>query len=74
MWPFAAFAGTVAIAACWVGIGGLLEVLMAAIGAYLGGLTGLSLGWTMAVGVEAIFMLRPVYQVATLQRAERATK
>ena len=44
-------------------IGGcLLELGMPALGARLGGLPGLSLGWLAAVCVEAVFMSRTVYK------------
>jgi hypothetical protein len=43
---------------------GLLELGGSAIGARLGGLTGLSLGWFAAMCVEAIFMSRTVYKAA----------
>ena len=44
--------------------GALLEVGAAALGARLGGISGLSLGWIIAVCVEAMFMFRLVYQTA----------
>ncbi len=44
--------------------GALLEVGAAALGARLGGISGLSLGWITAVCVEAMFMFRMVYQTA----------
>ena len=44
-------------------IGGLLELGLAALGARLGGLPGLSLGWVAAVCAEALFMSRTVYRV-----------
>src|SRR5579859_1244072 len=45
--------------------GGLLELILAAVGAHFAGLTGLSLGWLSAVSIQAIFM------VPTLLRAFR---
>ena len=42
--------------------GGILEVLAAILGAYLGGLSGLSFGWVAAIAVEAIFMFHTVYR------------
>lgn len=39
-----------------------LELSGAALGAYLGGLTGLSLGWAIALGMEAMLMSRRVYR------------
>lgn len=43
---------------------GLLEVGCSSIGVYLGGLTGLSLGWFIAMCIEAICMLPAVYKAA----------
>jgi len=49
-------------------IGGcLLELGGAALGAHLGGLPGLSLGWVAAVCVEAAFMSRTVYKAVRLR-------
>jgi O-antigen/teichoic acid export membrane protein len=47
-----------------IAAGTCLELGAAALGAHFGGLTGLSLGWFIAVFVESIFMLRRVYKVA----------
>ncbi len=47
-----------------VALGSLLELGVAALGARLGGLAGLSLGWVLAVYVEAVFMFPAVYKVA----------
>lgn len=44
--------------------GVMVELCAAALGAYLAGLTGLSLGWVIAVCIEAAFMFRPVYKAA----------
>jgi O-antigen/teichoic acid export membrane protein len=44
--------------------GGILELSASVIGAYLGGLSGLSIGWFAAVCVEAVFMSRTVYKIA----------
>jgi O-antigen/teichoic acid export membrane protein len=44
--------------------GNVLELSAVAVGAHLGGLSGLSLGWLMAVGVEAMMMVRTVYKAA----------
>jgi len=43
--------------------GGLLELCAAALGGFLGGLSGLSLGWVLAICVESMFMFRTVYKV-----------
>jgi len=42
----------------------VLEIVVAAIGAHQGGLIGLSLGWLLVLLVEAVFMFRPVYDMA----------
>ncbi len=42
--------------------GGILEVLAAASGAYIGGLAGLSVGWVGAIAVEALCMCPTVYK------------
>ncbi len=44
-----------------------LELVISALGAYVGGLTGLSLGWLLAVTIEAVFMFRPVYAMVRPQ-------
>jgi O-antigen/teichoic acid export membrane protein len=43
-------------------VGFLFELGGAALGAYLGGLTGLSLGWVIALGIEAVLMSPRVYK------------
>lgn len=47
-----------------IAIGTLIEVGGAALGAHLGGLSGLSLGWLVAISFEVIFMSRTVYRAA----------
>jgi O-antigen/teichoic acid export membrane protein len=42
--------------------GCLLELGAAALGAHVGGLPGLGIGWITAVYIESMFMLRTVYQ------------
>ena len=49
--------------------GGLLELSAAALGARLGGLTGLSAGWVAAITIEALFMLRVVAGAVFVTRA-----
>lgn len=44
-------------------IGGVLELGGAILGAYTGGLTGLSLGWVGALLVESVYMSLPIYHV-----------
>jgi O-antigen/teichoic acid export membrane protein len=56
--------GRVTKTALWMAAGGLLELILAATGAALGGLAGLSVGWVTAMSIEALFMARTVYQVA----------
>ena len=41
------------------------ELVLAAIGARLGGLAGLSLGWLTAICIEAVLMALPVFRVAS---------
>lgn len=43
-------------------MGACLELAMAAFGAHLGGLSGLSLGWLTAVSIEATCMFYPLYK------------
>ena len=62
--------GRIGRAALVSGAGGLLEVLMAAAGAHWGGLTGLSLGWVLAMAIEAAFMAPAVYRAAFGGRGE----
>lgn len=56
--------GRVAHALPPVTAGVLLELGALALGARLGGLSGLSLGWIAALFVEAVFMFRTVYRAA----------
>jgi O-antigen/teichoic acid export membrane protein len=44
--------------------GAVLEVGLAALGARLGDLTGLSLGWVIAVCIEAVLIVPTVYRIA----------
>jgi O-antigen/teichoic acid export membrane protein len=44
-------------------IGIVLELVGAALGAHLGGLSGLSLGWVIALFIEALYMFPSVYKV-----------
>jgi O-antigen/teichoic acid export membrane protein len=48
---------------------GVLELGASALGAHLGGLSGLSLGWLTAVCIEAVFMFRPVWKIVVPIRA-----
>jgi O-antigen/teichoic acid export membrane protein len=54
-----------------VACGSLLELGIAILGAHLGGLVGLSLGWDAAVCVQAVCMFPVVYRAATGQGAGR---
>lgn len=56
--------GRVGKAALWMAGAGLLELSLAALGAHLGGLTGLSLGWLMAVSLGALFQAPIVARLA----------
>ena len=44
-------------------LGIVLELGGAALGAHLGGLSGLSLGWVIALFIEALYMSPSVYKV-----------
>lgn len=48
-----------------IAVGSVLELGLAAIGAHLGGLTGLSLGWVIAVYIEGLMTITPIYRIAT---------
>jgi len=52
-------------AARLMSLGSILELSFAAVGAYLGGLSGLSLGWVIAVFIEGLMTIVPVYRIAT---------
>ena len=54
--------------------GSLLEVVAAAVGAHVAGLTGLSLGWVLAVSVESLFMLPTVYKAVWPSRKALSTQ
>lgn len=56
--------GRIAHATLLTIVSGSLELGGATLGAYLGGLSGLSLGWLAAVCVEAMYMSRRVYRAA----------
>jgi O-antigen/teichoic acid export membrane protein len=45
-----------------VAIGSLIELGAAALGAHLGDLVGLSLGWAIAIAIEAVFMAPAVFK------------
>jgi O-antigen/teichoic acid export membrane protein len=60
--------GRLAQGATWVSAGALLEVVGAAIGARLGGLEGLSLGWVAMICIEAVVMAPTVYRVVAARR------
>ncbi len=49
--------------------GGILEVVAAAFGAHIGGLTGLSVGWVAAIAVEALCMFPTVYKAVWSEKA-----
>jgi hypothetical protein len=51
--------------------GSLLELSAAALGAHLGGLIGLSVGWVVAIYIESLFMVRTV--VRTVRSPEMNT-
>ncbi len=51
--------------------GGVLELAAAALGARFGGLSGLSLGWTLAICCESLFMVPTVYRVLISKVADQ---
>ena len=48
----------------------MLELILASMGAKVGGLTGLVLGWLVAIGIEAILMFSTVFRVALGQEKQ----
>jgi Na+-driven multidrug efflux pump len=52
-----------------IAAGGLLEVSLAAVGAQVAGLPGVSAGYLAAACLEAVVMLPPVYRAATRREA-----
>lgn len=60
--------GQLAGVALFMLAGGLLELVLAALGAQWGGLTYLCLGWLVALCIESAFMVKSVYQVATAHK------
>lgn len=61
--------GRVTRASLFVLAGGLLELILAAVGAVLGGLMGLTLGWLIAQCIEAAFMSPVVFRALRDRRA-----
>jgi O-antigen/teichoic acid export membrane protein len=53
--------------------GGILELVLAALGAHFGGLSGLCLGQTVAIYIESIFMFRTVYKTIRFVDASPST-
>ncbi|MCM3887283.1 lipopolysaccharide biosynthesis protein [Frankia sp. R82] len=54
-------------------VGGLVELVAAAVGAHLGGTAGLSAGWLLALTVEAVLLARPLWRAhRDLTPADRA--
>ena len=60
--------GRTSRAAALIAAAGVFELAMAAAGARIAGLPGLSLGWLAALGIQAAFMGWPVAQMADLVR------
>jgi O-antigen/teichoic acid export membrane protein len=59
----------VSVAATVIAIGGMLEVILAIMGAHFFGLTGLCIGWTLAICLEALWMARPICGYMAAARA-----
>lgn len=55
--------GRLAQAVAFLSVTAVLEVVAAAVGARLGGITGLALGWTIVMFLEAAIMLRPLLRM-----------
>ena len=55
-----------------IAVGSILELGLAAIGAHLGGLPGLSLGWVIAVYIEGLMTIAPVYRIAISDELSQA--
>lgn len=64
--------GSILSTAKLMALGGGLELLLAAAGGSIGGLTGLSVGWVAAVCVEAALTALPVYHAAAGIRSDEA--
>jgi O-antigen/teichoic acid export membrane protein len=64
--------GRLAQGAMLVSAGAILEVVGAAIGAHLGGLIGLSLGWVAMICIEAVVMFPAVFRVVAPAPSPRA--
>lgn len=62
--------GRILLATIVVGIGGIVELALAAIGGLLGGLTGFALGWLGGACLQAIVMLPTVVNAARSDRAD----
>jgi O-antigen/teichoic acid export membrane protein len=52
----------------------VFELVLAAIGARVAGLAGLSLGWLTAISIEAVLMAMPVFRVASSGHFEGSHK
>ncbi len=62
--------GRIARTAMYATMGSVLELSLAAVGALVNGLIGLSVGLVLAVCIEAIFMTRAVYTSAVVTPSE----
>jgi len=65
--------GRIARTAMYATLGSILELSLAAAGAVMNGLIGLSVGLVLAICLEAIFMARAVYTSAIMPVAESPT-
>lgn len=64
--------GRLVVAARIMAAGAIIELVLAALGAHIGGLAGLCVGWVAAVCIEAIITLPTVLRMATTSQAEGA--
>jgi O-antigen/teichoic acid export membrane protein len=62
--------GRLGQAVAFVSVTAVLEVAAAAIGASLGGISGLALGWTIVMFMEAVIMMPPLLRLRRWTRVE----
>jgi hypothetical protein len=53
--------------------GSILEISLASVGGAMGGITGISIGWLIAAGVEAVLLGPAVYRAATARTTPTPT-
>jgi len=65
--------GRMMTAALWLGVGGCLEICLAAAGGVAGGVDWLTAGWLVAVAVQVSYLLPPVLRFLRSAPPPRAT-